>query len=310
MVDPLAEVVAMLRPSARFVKIATASGPWRVSRSVEGRTYYCAVLEGRSRLAVAGHPPIELEAGDFVLVPAAFDFVASSPVPPRGKKDSPFVVLPDGHVRHGADDAPIDTRLAIGHGAFDSPDAALLVSLLPAILHVRGEPRLATLLSFVRDESRANRPGRDMILTRLLEVVMIEALRSAETSASPGLLRGLADERIAVALRLVHSAPERPWTVEGLAKEAGVSRSVFFDRFVRTVGVAPMHYLLGWRMALAKRDLARGGRSVGEIATRVGYGSASAFSVAFTRHVGEPPSVYARARSGEDGRAAGAENAG
>jgi transcriptional regulator GlxA family with amidase domain len=133
------------------------------------------------------------------------------------------------------------------------------------------------------------------VLSRLLEVLLIEALRSiAGTNASPGLVRGLTDGRLAAALRGMHEHPTRAWTVAELAREAALSRSTFFERFSRAVGVAPMEYLLNWRMALAKDLLRRNAGRVAEVAERVGYSSASTFSVAFTRHVGQPPAQYAR----------------
>jgi transcriptional regulator GlxA family with amidase domain len=208
-------------------------------------------------------------------------------------------VLPDGEVRHGDPSGPPEVRMLVGYCVFASPDARLLVPLLPQLVHVRGDPRLSTLVELVRDESRARRPAREVVLERLLEVLLIEALRStAGTAASPGLLRGLADERLGVAIRRIHESPTRAWTVAQLAREAGLSRSAFFERFGRAVGVAPMEYLLGWRMALAK-DLLRRNQavSVAEVAGQVGYGSASTFSVAFTRHVGLPPTHYARAQA-------------
>ncbi len=126
-------------------------------------------------------------------------------------------------------------------------------------------------------------------------MLLIEALRSATgTNASPGLARGLADGRLAAALRGMHERPTHAWTVAELAKQAALSRSTFFERFSRAVGVAPMEYLLTWRMALAKDLLRRNEGRMAEIAERVGYSSASTFSVAFTRHVGRPPSQYAR----------------
>jgi AraC-like DNA-binding protein len=162
-------------------------------------------------------------------------------------------------------------------------------------VHVRGEKRLATLVQLVGEESRELRPARDVILARLLEVLLIEALRStAGTAASPGLLRGLADGRLAAAIRRMHESPTRSWTVAQLAKEAALSRSAFFERFSRAVGVAPMQYLLAWRMALAKNLLRRKEGCIAEVAERVGYSSASTFSVAFTRYVGLPPTRYAR----------------
>ena len=302
MVDPLAEVVTLLKPSAPSSKLVTGAGPWIVRRAEAGRPFYCAVLDGACRLAVAGREPLLLEAGDFVLVPAAFDFTVSSPEPPRpepGMRDAAPLVRPDGEVRHGDPSAPPDVRLVVGYCAFASPDARLLVPLLPQLVHVRGERRLATLVGLVRDETRARRPARDVVLERLFEVLLIEALRSAAgTAAPPGLVRGLADARVAAAIRRMHEDPTRAWTVAQLAREAGLSRSGFFERFSRAVGVAPMEYLLGWRMALAKDLLRRNAVTVAEVAERVGYGSASTFSVAFTRHVGLPPTHYAREKGG------------
>jgi len=295
MIDPLAEVVMLLQPSAPFAKLSGGAGQWSVRRAEAGRPFYCAVLDGTSRLAVDGQEPIVLEQGDFVLIPSAFDFSMSSLEPPSDARDTAHVVLPDGEIRLGDLSGPPDVRMLVGYCVFASPDARLLISLLPQLVHVRGERRLATLMELVREESRQRRPAREIILARLLEVLLIEALRSTTgTTASPGLVRGLADERLAIAIRRMHESPARAWTVAQLAKEAALSRSAFFERFSRAVGVAPMEYLLGWRMALAKDLLRRKEVTVAEVAEHVGYSSASTFSVAFTRHVGQPPSHYAR----------------
>lgn len=296
MVDPLAEIVTLLQPQARFSKVVSAAGPWRVRRSEAGQPFYCVILDGSCHLEVNGHEQIQLQQGDFVLIPAAYSFTVSSLAPPASEElDSAPVPLADGEFRHGAQDGPPDIQLLVGYCSFGSPDAALLVSLLPQLVHVRGEKRLATLVQLVGEEARATRPAREVILARLLEVLLIEALRSAApTAASPGLLRGLADERLAVAIRRLHENLTKPWTVAQLAKEAALSRSAFFERFSRALGVAPMAYLLAWRMALAKSLLRRQEGGIAEVAERVGYGSASAFSVAFTRHVGLPPARYVR----------------
>jgi len=296
MIDPLAEVVAMLQPRAPSSKISSGSGPWRVYRPMPGRTFYCAVLEGSCCLCEDGRTPVTVEAGDFILAPSAEGFGMSSVVPAAAElaKVMP-VALSGGEMRHGRLDAPADVRMLIGYCEFGSPDAALLVSLLPRMVHVRGEPRLATIMQLVRDELREQRPAREMIVERLLEVLLIEALRSTSGPAnSPGLVRGLADARLAAALRVMHEHPTRPWTVAQIAKAAALSRSTFFERFNRAVGVPPMEYLLAWRMALAK-NLLRGRRmGVAEVAERVGYRSASTFTVAFTRHVGMAPMRYGR----------------
>ena len=301
MIDPLAEVVTLLQPSTRYSKLVHGASPWRISRTVAGEPFYCAVLDGGCRVAIDGHPPIDLLPGDFVLIPAAYGVsISSFELPPPGVETAAPVVLDNGEYRIGDADRPVDTRLMAGNCSFSSPDAALLVSLLPQYVHVRGEPRLTTLVQLVRDESRAQRPARELVLSRLVEVLLIEALRfSAGTDASPGLVRGLADSRLAAAIRGMHARPAHPWTVVELAREAALSRSTFFERFSRAVGVAPMEYLLTWRMALAKNLLRRDEGRIAEIAGRVGYSSASTFSVAFTRHVGRPPAQYARAASDE-----------
>ncbi|MFS2077035.1 AraC family transcriptional regulator [Telluria sp. Tellsp131] len=297
MIDPLADVVGLLRPGVRYTKIVGAAGRWGVRRTEAGEPSYCVVLDGACLLTAADMDPIALEPGDFVLIPATYDFSMSSLRPPPARDfDKPPAQVAPGEVRHGTRDGPPDVRFLIGHCEFAAPDAALLVSLLPRVVHVRGEARLATLVQLVNDEARAGRPARDVVLARLLEVLLIEALRGAGgTDASPGLVRGLADARLAHALRALHAAPERAWTVADLAREAALSRSTFFERFSRTVGVAPMAYLLTWRMALAQDLLRRGAGSVAEVAERVGYSSASTFTVAFARHVGQPPGRYARA---------------
>lgn len=296
MIDPLAEVVALLQPGAPFSKVVNGAGAWCVRRSEAGRPFYCVILDGSCQLAVDGREPTTLQEGDFVLIPAVYGFTMSS-LEPMASQDTPTlpVALPDGGFRLGIQSGRADVRMLIGYCAFGSPDAALLVSLLPQFVHVRGERRLATIVQLVAEESRELRLARDVILERLLEVLLIEALRStAGTAASPGLLRGLSDERLAVAIRRMHESPTRAWTVAQLAKEAALSRSTFFERFSRAVGVAPMEYLLAWRMALAKNLLRRKEGRVADIAERVGYSSASTFSVAFTRHVGMPPTRYAR----------------
>ena len=298
MADPLAQVVGQLQLNATVSKLVTASGRWVVRRSDAGQPFYCALLEGSCRLAISGRELATLQAGDFVLIPAAHDFEMSSlDPPPQGFQGQPVETRP-GVFRLGDAAERPDIRVLVGHCAFGSPDAALLVSLLPELVHVRGEPRLTTLVELVTEEAGGERPGRDIILARLLEVLLIEALRTTTGPATPpGLLRGLADERLAVALRRMHEEPTRSWTVPQLASEAALSRSAFFERFRREVGVPPMEYLLGWRMALAKGLLRRRRSSVGEVAAQVGYSSASTFSVAFARHVGAPPGAYLRGPS-------------
>ena len=298
MLDPLAEVVLLLRPAPGFSKLVLGAGVWSAYRSDAPGPFYCAVIEGKCRLALEGGQAHVLEAGDFVLAPAMLAVTLSSAQASTGQAHTVPTQADDGSFRIGAQDGPADVRIVIGHCSFGSPDAALLVSLLPRLVHVRGELRLTTLVNLVGEEARTNRPARAVVLARLLEVLLIEALRSLTASdTTPGLVRALSDARLAAALRAMHGAPAHAWTIDALAKEAALSRSSFFARVNRAMGVTPMEYLLAWRMALAKTLLSEQGLGVAQAAQRVGYGSASSFSVAFTRHTGSPPSQYARVRT-------------
>lgn len=296
MTDPLTEVVHLLRPHAVFTKGISGAGRWGVRYTDFGHPSFAIVLEGTCRLAVDGQPELALAAGDFVLLPATPGFTLSGfdPVVPD-LIDPHEAAAATGEVRHGDADGPPNVRILGGYFVFGGEDPGLLVSLLPGQVHVRGVARLSVLVRLLIEEAAEARPGRDLVLARLVEILLVEALRLTPAPDAPaGLLRGLGDSRLAEAIRRLHADPARPWTMAELAKAAALSRSAFFDRFTRTIGMPPMEYLLAWRMALAKDLLRREGLDIAEVAERVGYGSASTFSTAFSRHVGQPPGRYAR----------------
>lgn len=296
MSDPLSDVVRLLHPRAVFANVISGKGHWAVRYAEYGQPGFCIVLEGSALLAVDGHEPVTISAGDFVLLPTTPPFTLSSFVPaPPVFIDPRQTPGGEGERRHGEQEGPPDMRSLGGAFLFDTADAGLLVSLLPAVVHVRGSDRLMQLVQWVGEEYQQKQPGSDYVLSRLAEMLLIEAMRSTTAgNAPPGLLRGLGDERLARALKQMHARVDHPWTVGELARMAALSRSTFFERFTRTVGVPPMEYLLAWRMRIAGRLLKREALSVTEVAGRVGYGSTSTFSVAFSRHVGQPPSRYAR----------------
>ena len=292
--DPLSSVVTLLKPAIAISKMVEAGGSWLVERRDMASPFYCAIVEGQCRLHVTGRDPVTLRAGDFVLIPQLQGFTMSSQKrPPPHLPRIPLETGP-GNFRLGRKEVAVDFRALVGHCRFDAPTSDLLVSLLPDMIHVSGHDRLMTFVSLIQEETRENRPGRDMILTRLLEVLLIEALRSGSAATlPPGLLRGLADPRLAIALQHIHADTGHPVSVPELAKAAGMSRSGFFERFRKQVGRAPMEYAIDWRMAVAKTLLRQGGLTNAEIARRVGYGSASAFGLAFFRHEGRSPGAFA-----------------
>ncbi len=154
------------------------------------------------------------------------------------------------------------------------------------------------------EECASDHPGKEMILQRLLEVMLVESLRwrgIGDDALPAGLLSGMRDPVLARVLRAVHSDVRAGWTVAELARLAGMSRSAFAARFGETLGCAPIEYLARWRMALAQDALSRGGKSLDRLADEIGYESASAFSTAFRRRVGCSPGTFARSRRAQTG---------
>jgi AraC-like DNA-binding protein len=295
MSDPLTEVVKLLQPRAVFANPISGKGDWAVRFAAYGQPSFCIMLAGSCMLAVDGHEAVTLCAGDFVLLPTTPAFTISSLSPAAPVHLDPNAVRKQGEVRYGDRTGEADMRSLGGAFLFDAADPKLLVSLLPELVHVQGSMRLAQLVQMVGEEYTEQSPGHEFMLSRLVEMMLIEAMRSTTSRNAPsGLLRGLGDERLAPALKQMHARIDHTWTVAQLAPLAALSRSAFFDRFTRIVGVAPMEYLLAWRMEIARDLLRRKGLGIAQVAERVGYASTSTFSTAFSRHVGQSPRQYAR----------------
>lgn len=295
MTDPLAEVVQMLRPRGVFSKRIAGAGAWGVSYTAFGQPGFSVILEGRCRLAVVNEPEIVLEQGDFTLLPTTPAFVISGFGDVEPVEMDPRQMTGDDLDADYTGGKEPEVRLLGGSFVFDSPDATLLGALFPSVVHVRGVERFRPLVALVADEALHDRPGRELVLARLVEVLLVEALRTTVTpQAPPGLLRGLADRKLAPAVHQMHEHVDKPWTVAQLSRVATLSRSAFFDRFTRQMGMPPMEYLMAWRMAVARDLLRHADLGMDEVGRRIGYSSASAFSTAFSRHAGESPRHYAR----------------
>jgi AraC-like DNA-binding protein len=195
------------------------------------------------------------------------------------------------------------TQLLGGQISFGSGHITLLQGPLPPMLRIPGSERSSgrfqELLEWIGDEAVSDRPGRSLVLERLLEVMLVEVMRikPADSEAQRGLLAGLADSQLATALRVMHTEFQQTWTVTELASVSGMSRSVFAERFSRTVGIAPIDYLSELRMAVAKDALLSLGKRPSEVAFLCGYKSIAAFSTAFRRSVGCSPGAYAKTQS-------------
>jgi AraC-like DNA-binding protein len=303
--DALAAVVTLLRPQTILSKTVHGSGRWGVRYPAFGQPSFAIVLKGPCWLAVDGVPATLLDTGDFLLFPATPGFTLASDleVTPRPMELVPFEEHVD-EVVHG--DATLEPTVSLlgGYFAFDPINASILVDLLPPMLHIRAtDPAInsvAPIVDLIRRETREKRPGQALVLTRLAEIMLVEALRSAPADLhTTGLLAGLRDPQLAAALSGIHTDAARPWTLVSLAREASMSRSSFAERFARVIGMTPLNYVLQWRIAVAKNMLAREQLSVGETALAVGYESASGFSTAFSRETGQSPRAFIEAHRRE-----------
>jgi AraC-like DNA-binding protein len=296
--DPLGAIITLLRPQTVLSKVISGAGKWSIRYGKQEDPGFCIILSGSCFLDASDVGMIELHEGDFVLLPQTSGFTLATDL-----KRKPTLVtgIHTRAIRHGARRGPVTMRMLGGWFRFERPNAQLLVKLLPPLVHIRGDEtgasRLRSIVELIGDEAVAGRPGRDLILQRLVEVLLVESLRfrrSSSPSQERGLLAGLSDPCIARALREIHADVARKWTVAKLARVAIMSRAVFAERFTRKVGMPPMQYVFEWRMAIAKDLLRRESPPLAQLAERVGYQSASAFSTAFTRLSGTAPSEFAR----------------
>jgi AraC-like DNA-binding protein len=282
--------------------------------------------EGTCWVKVKGEPAIQMRPGDVLVIPRGDEHIMASDlaVAPAPMKELipevPYAGMPPVSHGGGGDVA----RFVCGYLHCDQRFDPLF-SALPRLLCVRSHAGnvvvestgrdsespsapmpfhkgmwLNTTLYYLIQEADAQKPGSESVLARLSETMFVEVLRQYMEKLSPdqkGWLAGLNDPQVGRALALLHAEPARSWTVDDLARGAGVSRSGLAERFTKLIGESPMSYLSSWRMHLARQLLSEGHMSAGEVATRVGYDSEYAFNRAFKRHVGQPPATWRKKTS-------------
>ncbi|MBW4028950.1 MAG: AraC family transcriptional regulator [Acidobacteria bacterium] len=298
--DPLSQIIGLLKPQAVFWRVVEAHDAWTISFRPSNIVVFGQVIEGTCRVEREDGITLDLEAGDFLLMAAPPNWTIAA----FGGGATPHdfgAVIENPHLLLQAERSGQVTRFMAGNFAFSAANRDLISTLMLPIVHINGKEiaaaRLAALLATFGEEATVDRPGRSLVLDRLLELVLIEALRYRPADIGDGrssLLAGLADPKIGRALRIMHSDPKRPWTLAALAREVGMSRSAFASRFAETVGAPPIEYLANWRMTLAKSALASSELPMIDIAELAGYQSVSAFSTAFKREIGLSPTLYVR----------------
>lgn len=325
-VDTLSDVLRTVRLRGALFYFVSAGNEWAASApaardiaaavfpGVESVMPYHVMTKGTGWAAIEGQPPVALAAGDVVVFPHGDAHVMKSapdvdpqPADPSFYFRTRDVPKPMPVNYHGVDSFSIDapmpgasTNLLCGFFGCDARPFNPLLATLPRLLHLpaSGDPWSEAMLQQAVAAAQDRRPGSEALLERISEMMFVDAIRrhvERLPEQSHGWLAGLRDRYVGKALALLHADPARDWTMEALAREAAMSRSALYDRFVQLVGQPPMQYLTQWRMQVAARMLRDCDATVAAVALEVGYDSEAAFSRAFKRETGSPPAAWRRA---------------
>jgi AraC-like DNA-binding protein len=304
--DPLGEALHFLRMSGSFYCLSEFTAPWALDLPpMQDCVMFHVVTAGECRLEVDGAELCTLRPGALALVPHGRGHVLSSAARVATAKlfDLPRELISDcyEHLHYGGGGAP--TTMLCAAVRFEDPSAQHLVRLLPRLIAVDAwnSPELEWLqstLRFLNTEARELRAGGETVITRLADILVIQAIRSwiaTDPQAQTGWLGALRDKQIGRAIALIHRDPARDWTVASLASAVGMSRSAFAARFTELVGEPAMHYVSRWKMHAALTWLKESDAPLSQLASKLGYESEAAFSRAFKRLMGVSPGAARRA---------------
>jgi len=303
--DPLGEALHFLRMSGTFYCRSSFTTPWGLELPpMADCLWFHVITAGQCRLEVEGAAPRIMRLGDLALVPHGAGHSL------RDEADSATTIIHDLHrdyisdryetLQHGGGGAA--TNMICGAVQFDHPAAHSLIRMLPKIVHIEASMSpemdwIQSTLRLIAAEAQQMRPGGETIITRLSDILVIQAIRAwidRDDAAQTGWLGALQDKQIGRAISLIHRDPEREWTLALLASEVAMSRSAFAARFTELVDEPAMHYAARWRMHVGMSWLKEEGVAVNEVAGRLGYQSEAAFSRAFKRIIGIAPGAVRR----------------
>ena len=295
--DTLSDVLALVKAKSVVSAGLRTGRHWSLRFPPPDGIKFNAVAEGACWLVMDGLAPVRLETGDVFLMTGQRPFVIASDLkltPVDGI--AVFRTAVNGFAHHGDGD---DVLLIAGRVVLDTKSSSVLLDALPPLIHVRAASAEAASLRWLLDaligEITLDRPGGALAIDQLAQLMFVQILRAHLTGSgamASGWLRALGDPRVAPAIQTMHRDPARSWKLGELAQAAAMSRSSFALRFKTVVGVAPLAYLLNWRMRLAERALRDSNAPLASVALSLGYTSESAFSNAFKRTTGSAPKRY------------------
>ena len=298
--DPLGEALHMLRLTGTLYCRAEMTAPWGlIFPQLLESMMFVIVTSGHGWLRMGNDPPMLVQQGGMVLLPhgTPYRLLSEPDAAAQPLFDIPVEKVSDRYeiMRHGGGGAV--TRATAGVVQFDSVAAKRLISLLPPVLRIDAWQTddgnwLHSTLGLIAREASAMRPGGETVITRLADILVIQAIRAwldTAPEANLGWLAALRDKQLGRTLALIHRRPEQDWSVVELAREAGMSRSAFSARFTELLGQPAMQYLAHWRLLLAREQLLETREPVATVARRAGYQSEAAFGRAFKQLFGLPP---------------------
>ncbi|MBY0560362.1 AraC family transcriptional regulator [Hyphomicrobium sp.] len=315
--DALSDVLKTVRLTGGTFFDVIAAAPWAAEsppremilpKILPGAAHliaYHVIVEGRCFANIVGEEPMAIEAGEVIVFTKSDPHILSSSPGMRANRGAldaldaaaagqlPFLINYGGN-------GPVSAKFVCGYLACDAQPFNPLLENLPPVMKVRGKQGddanwLSQFIRVAMLESANKRAGGESVLAKLSELMFIEVVCRHLEALSPeqaGWFAGLRDPFVGKALSLMHARPARNWTIGELAKDVGVSRSVLAERFADLVGIPPMYYLAKWRMQIASGLLSGGNTNIAGVAAEVGYGSEAAFSRAFKKMVGIPPSAW------------------
>lgn len=305
--DALSQILNSLKLRGSIYFHTSFSPPWAVEVPAFGNVArFHMAMRGGCWLAVAGlERPLRLSTGDLAVIPhGAAHVLSDEPGRPATHVDQ--VVRQtgydgDGALYFGGPDEEQSCKLFCGHFEFEEGSVHPILEALPAVIHVPNTQTmnafwLEAVMRFVASEVHASMPGSDAIIHRLTEIIFIQVVRTFvdQQGDRAGCLAAVLNPKLGRSMSQIHLAPERQWTVEALAREAGMSRTVFADRFSALVGMTPLAYVTHWRMERARREIRETELPLIDIAERIGYSSEAAFNRAFKRQFNQTPGQLRR----------------
>ncbi|WP_454857776.1 AraC family transcriptional regulator [Rhizobium binxianense] len=298
--DPLSDVLSLLRPRSYVTGGLTAGGRWSLRFPAPSGIKCYFMVKGECWLSVESREPIRIRAGNCVLLPHRQSFLLTSD-PSLPPIDADVSYLSRRDYKGILSVSPGDDMFLLGSHFSLEGDARFLLDVLPPVVVLEPTQQPETLrwaVERILTEMRDPQPGGTLIAQQAAYFLLVEALRLhlAHDTSGSGWLFALTDRRLGAALSSIHEDPARNWSLKELAQSAGMSRTAFAQAFKAKVGETPIAYLARWRMTLAANRLQAHGEPISSIAPELGYQSESAFSAAFRRHWGTSPRAFTRAR--------------